>query len=173
MAPDVVTLLGLVVALGVVAACWAGGGWTWLGVLLVVGSGLADSLDGAVAVMTGRESPFGAVLDSVVDRVADLLYLLALGLVGAPWRVCVAAGVLMMLQEYVRARASAVGMADIGVVTVWERPTRIVVTAMFLLGAAIYQGAATRWAEAGALAWLALGVIGLGQLLLVVRRRLG
>ena len=68
----------------------------------------------------------------------------------------------MFLQEYTRARAAAGGMAEIGVVTVWERPTRVIVTAMFVLGAGIYVSAA---ADVGDVRRLrrgcGLGVVGL------------
>ena len=56
--------------------------------------------------------------------------------------------------------------------TVSERPTRVIVTAMFLLGAGLYPGAAHLWAGAGAAAWTVLGAVALVQLLLVVHRRL-
>jgi CDP-diacylglycerol--glycerol-3-phosphate 3-phosphatidyltransferase len=84
----------------------------------------------------------------------------------------VAGAALAWLHEYVRARAAVAGMPEIGVVTVSERPTRVIMTAMFLLGAGIYPSAATRWAGAGAAAWTVVGVAGLIQLLLVVHRRL-
>jgi hypothetical protein len=48
----------------------------------------------------------------------------------------------------------------------------VIVTAMFLLGAGLYPAAGHLWAAAGAAAWVVLGVVGLVQLLLVVRRRL-
>jgi len=176
VAPDAVTGVGLLAAAGVVAFASAGGGWLFAAVVLVVASGLIDSLDGAVAVLTGRASAFGFVLDSVVDRCADLLFVVALWRVGAPAGVAAAAGALMMLQEYVRARAGAAGMTEIGVVTVWERPTRVIVTAAFLLGAAVYgassAAAASVWSTRGAWAWLVLGAFGLVQLAVVVRRRL-
>ena len=175
--PDVVTALGLLVAAGAAGLARAAGGWLFAAALLVVASGLLDSLDGAVAVLTGRATPFGYVLDSVVDRCADLLYLVALWSVGAPAGVCVAAGAATGLQEYLRARAGAAGMAEVGVVTVWERPTRVVVTAMFLLGAAVYRSTSTTasasWARDAAWLWLALALVGLVQLTVVVRRRLG
>ena len=63
-----------------------------LAVVLVVVSGLLDGLDGAVAVLTDRATRWGHVLDSLVDRCSDGLYLVALWLVGAPAGVCVAAG---------------------------------------------------------------------------------
>jgi CDP-diacylglycerol--glycerol-3-phosphate 3-phosphatidyltransferase len=61
-------------------------------------------------------------------------------------------------------------MADVGVVTVSERPTRVIVTAAFLACAGIFTGAV--WAALGAAAWVGLGAVGLAQLLVVVRRRL-
>jgi phosphatidylglycerophosphate synthase len=174
--PDAVTVLGLVAAAGVAGLARAAGGWLFAAAVLVVVSGLVDSLDGAVAVLTEHTTAFGYVLDSVVDRCADLLYVLALWWVGAPAGACVAAGTLMLLQEYLRARAGAGGLSEVGVVTVWERPTRVIVTAAFLFGAAIYRSASptasATWVTFAAWVWLGLGVVGLVQLTVVVRRRL-
>jgi len=170
--PDAVTLLGVLVSGIVVGLCALGGRWVVLAAVVVGASGVLDSLDGAVAVLTDRATRWGAVLDSVVDRVSDVLYLVALWLVGAPACACVLGGVVVLVQEYARARATAVGMDDVGVVTVGERPTRVIVVAMFLLGAGIYASSASRWASLGAYASLGVGVVALGQLLVVVRRRL-
>jgi CDP-diacylglycerol--glycerol-3-phosphate 3-phosphatidyltransferase len=170
--PWPVTVAGLLVA---VATCWPasrGGAWPVLAAALVGASGLLDNLDGAVAVMSGRTSRWGFVLDSVCDRVADAAYCVAFVLAGAPaWLAATGAG-LALLQEYVRARAAVAGMDGIGVVTVSERPTRVILTAMFLLGAGLYPGASDLWATAGAAAWTTIGAVGLVQLLLVVHRRL-
>jgi CDP-diacylglycerol--glycerol-3-phosphate 3-phosphatidyltransferase len=101
-----------------------------------------------------------------------VLYLVALWLVGAPAWACVAAGVVVLTQEYARARATAIGMDDVGVVTVGERPTRVIVVAMFLLGAGIYVASASWWASLGAYASLGVGLVATTQLLVVVHRRL-
>jgi phosphatidylglycerophosphate synthase len=170
--PDVVTLLGLAVSGVVVWLCALGGRWVLLAAFVVGASGILDSLDGAVAVLTDRVTRWGAVLDSVVDRVSDVLYLVALWLVGAPAWVCGLAGVVVLVHEYARARATAIGMDDLGVVTIGERPTRVIVVAMFLLGAGIYAASASWWAALGAYASLAVGAVALVQLLVVVRRRL-
>ena len=170
--PDAVTVAGVAVSTAAVAAAAQGGRWVLLAAVLVALSGAVDNVDGAVAVMTQRTTRWGYVLDSLVDRISDALYLLALWLVGAPAAVCVAAGALMGLQEYTRARAGQAGMTGIGVVTVWERPTRVIATAMFLLGAGIYLDDAAGWATAGALVWAVLGVVGFVQIVVVVRRRL-
>jgi len=176
VAPDVLTAAGLAVCAVVPVLAALGSGWPLLAVPMLVLSGLVDSLDGAVAVLTGRATRFGYVLDSVVDRLGELLYLLALWLLGAPGGLCVAAGVLAFLLEYARARAGAAGLAEIGVVTVWERATRIVVTAFGLLAAGalgLLAAPLVPWAAGvTAAAWVGLGAVGVVQLLVVLRRRL-
>ncbi len=170
--PWPVTAAGVVLA---GSACWpasAGSRWPLLAALLVAASGVLDNLDGAVAVLSGRTSRWGFVLDSSCDRLADAAYCLALLLAGAPAWAAVAGGALAWLHEYVRARAAVAGMPEVGVVTVSERPTRVIVTATFLLGAGLYPSAAHLWAGAGAAAWTVLGAVALVQLLLVVHRRL-
>jgi CDP-diacylglycerol--glycerol-3-phosphate 3-phosphatidyltransferase len=170
--PSLVTVLGAVVSAAAVGLAARGNGVVVAAAAAVALSGALDSLDGAVAVMTRRTSRWGFVLDSVMDRVSDVLYLVALWVVGAPAWLCVLGGGLMGLQEYARARAGNVGMGEIGVVTVAERPTRVVVTAMFLLGAGRYAEEAATWATAGGWAWVVLGGVGLVQLLVAVYRRL-
>ncbi len=178
VAPDLLTLLGLLVSLTVVPLAWAGGRWPLLAVPVVVISGLLDNVDGAVAVLTDRATRWGAVLDSVADRVSDVAYVVALLALGGfadtavvVWCAAAAAG-LVLLQEYARARATAGGMDDVGVVTVSERPTRVIGAAMFCLAAGLYPAAAGAWGAAGLVFGALAGVVGTTQLLLVVRRRL-
>jgi CDP-diacylglycerol--glycerol-3-phosphate 3-phosphatidyltransferase len=168
--PDLVTTLGVLVSGAAVGVAGAGGRWLLLSAFAVAASGLLDGVDGAVAVLTDRATRWGFVLDSVADRLSDLGYLLTLWLAGAPGWLCAAGGALMLLQEYLRARAAAAGMSEIGVVTVSERPTRVIVTAAFLLGAGLFGDDV--WASLGAAGWVALGIVGLAQLLPVVRRAL-
>lgn len=141
--------------------------------IAVVVSGFLDSLDGAVAVITGRDSRLGYVLDSVADRLADSAYVVAAWVLGAPGWLCVAAGAVAALQEYVRARAGAAGMTGIGVVTVFERPTRVILVAALLIAAAVLPGQDAVVATVGTLTWALLGIAGTGQLLIAVRRVLG
>jgi len=170
--PDAVTAAGLAVAALALWPAAAGGRWALAAAAVVVVSALLDGVDGTVAILSGRVTRWGFVLDSVCDRVADACFVGALWLAGAPGPLCAAAGTAVFLLEYLRARAAAAGLPEVGVVTVGERPTRVIVTAMFLLGAGVYPAAAGGWATAGAAATLTVGVAGLGQLGRVVRARL-
>jgi CDP-diacylglycerol--glycerol-3-phosphate 3-phosphatidyltransferase len=170
ISPDVMTLWGVLLSAAVPAVAGHGGRWPLLAVAVVVASGLFDNLDGAVAVLAGRTTRWGFVLDSLADRLSDAAYLFPLWMLGAPGPACVAGGGLMALQEYARARAGNAGMGEIGVITIWERPTRVILTAFVLLGCGLLPGRADTLATVGAAAWIGLGAIGLTQLLLVVRR---
>lgn len=170
--PDAVTLVGLAVSLLALPLAWLGGRWLLASALAVFASGITDNLDGAVAVMTGRATKWGAVLDSACDRVGDMAFLAALWLAGAPAGVCVAAGGVTFLQEYVRARAVAGGMSEVGVVSVWERPSRVLVVGMFLLAAGLHPAWGGWLLAVGSWAALGLAVVGLVQVGATVRRRL-
>ena len=63
-------------------------------------------------------------------------------------------------------------MGEVGVVTVWERPTRVILTACLLLACGLLPARADLLATLGAVAWIVLGAVGLTQLLLAVHRRL-
>ena len=102
-------------------------GWSLAG-LLVGLSGLLDSLDGALAIGTGRASRRGFVLDSVVDRLTEVAYAAALWVAGAPGWLAVAFGALCWLPDYLRARAGQAGVRETGAISVWERPTRVAMT---------------------------------------------
>ncbi len=165
--PDVLTGIGVLIALAALLPAWLGGSWAALAAVVIAVSGVADSLDGAVAVLTGRSTRWGYVIDSVSDRVADLAYLGALWLLGAPAWLCVGAGAALFLLEYTRARANAAAMDELAIVTVGERPTRILIIAVFALyGAAVDPV----WYDLAAAAIVGLSLGGLTQLLVAVRR---
>ncbi|MBX6390165.1 MAG: CDP-alcohol phosphatidyltransferase family protein [Frankia sp.] len=150
----------------------AGGRWPLLAALVVAVAGLLDSLDGAVAVLRCRVSRAGYVLDSVADRVGDVLCLLALWLLGAPgWLAALAGGALGLL-EYTRARAGNAGVGEIGVVTVGERPTRLIITVAGLLTAGVLPSLRDPAALVATAATASVAIIGLAQLAVVLRRLL-
>ena len=172
VSPDALTAWGVLGSVAVAAIASAGGRWPLAAVGVVVVSGLLDNLDGAVAILSAKTSRWGFVLDSLADRLSDAAYLVALWVLGAPGPLCVAGGGLMGLQEYARARAGNAGMGEVGVITVWERPTRVILTAALLLGSGLLPDLADVIASAGAAGWVLLGVTGLAQLLVAVHRRL-
>ncbi len=66
----------------VAAAVLVAYGWLWPGgIVFLVGGGL-DLFDGGLARLTGTESPFGALLDSVFDRLGEAALLVGLGIYG-------------------------------------------------------------------------------------------
>jgi CDP-diacylglycerol--glycerol-3-phosphate 3-phosphatidyltransferase len=166
--PTTVTVAGLLLSLAVPVSVLAGPVGVGFGALLVLLSAVADSVDGAVAVIADRASRLGHVYDSLADRVSEAGWLVALWLVGAPPWLAVLAGALSWLHEYLRARAAVSGLVGVGVVTVAERPTRIIVTVAGLLLGSLTAVAATV-ATAG---WVVLAAVGFGQLFLKVHRAL-
>jgi CDP-diacylglycerol---glycerol-3-phosphate 3-phosphatidyltransferase len=170
--PDMVTITG---TLGAVAGAvfLIGTGRLFWGAFTVAVFVLLDMLDGALArARSGGGSVFGAVLDSVGDRLADaaifgalvwwfsgpgdnrLLVLLAL--------LCL---VLGLLTSYIKARAEGVGLAcDVGVV---ERTERLV---LVLMGTG-FAGLGLPYALHVALWVLLVGsAVTVAQRLLAVRR---
>jgi phosphatidylglycerophosphate synthase len=170
--PIAATALGLVVAAAAVLPAWAGGTWLLLAGVLVGLSGLLDSLDGALAIGTGRASRRGFVLDSLVDRLTEVAYAAALWVAGAPGWLAVAFGALCWLPDYLRARAGQAGVRETGAISVWERPTRVLMTAFTLIGAGVLPHLAAQVATAGAGVGALLGVVGVVQLGIWLRRAL-
>ncbi|WP_116452496.1 CDP-alcohol phosphatidyltransferase family protein [Blastococcus litoris] len=172
--PLVATALGLLVAAAAVPVAGAGGTWLIAAGLLVGLSGLLDSLDGALAIGTGRASQRGFVLDSVVDRLTEVAYALALWVAGAPGWLAVAFGALCWLPDYLRARAGQAGVEETGLLSIWERPTRVAMSGMTLGGAGVVAGLdlVAGVVTAGAAVGAALGAVAVVQLGFSLRRML-
>jgi phosphatidylglycerophosphate synthase len=176
--PLTVTLAGLLLCLAVPVVTGLAGPPAGLaaGALLVLLAAVADGLDGAVAVVTGRVTRAGHVYDSVADRLGEAAWLTAFWLAGVPAGLAVAAGAGSWLHEYLRARATTAGMTEIGVVTVGERPTRVAVTVTGLLLAPIAALVAPAWTvpalTVAVTIWLLLQIAGLFQLTAAVHSTL-
>ncbi len=78
LTPNAITLLGFVVC---IAAAWlVSSGWLLAGgIVFLVGGGL-DMFDGALARMSGKASAFGALMDSVFDRLGEAALFVGMGL---------------------------------------------------------------------------------------------
>ena len=179
LSPNGVTVVGVLVAavvplLALLGVERANPIWLWAALVVTVLTGLLDNLDGAVAVISGRTSRAGYVLDSVADRFSDALLLGALWALGAPGIVVALAVFIGFVQEYARARAAAAGVSEVGVVSISERPTRIVVVAVFLglCALAPYGVSVSTWATYGAWLAFAVAVIGAVQVGVALTARL-
>jgi CDP-diacylglycerol---glycerol-3-phosphate 3-phosphatidyltransferase len=128
----------------------------WLAAGTFVVGSLLDILDGALARVGGKTTPFGAFIDSTTDRVGEGAMLAAIALVfsrhGKDWAVvlAVAAVVGSFLVSYTRARAEALGLrGDVGLGSRAERVVLITAGLIFApwggLPWAIVALAATAW----------------------------
>ena len=170
VSPNAVTLVGLVVGASALWPAGAGSRWPLLAAALIGVSALLDGLDGAVAVLAGKVTELGGRLDHVCDRTTEVCFAVCLWLAGGllPWSL--AGALLALIHEGVRSWARSRGVTSIGVVTVSERPTRVLVSAMFVLAAGVYPEAAADWATMGGIVLTGAGLLGLGQLILAMRR---
>ncbi len=115
------------------------------GVAFIVGS-VMDTLDGRYSRMSGKGTPFGAFLDSTLDRLEEGIVLTAVGAYfaargdSAAAAATVAAVLLSLTVSYTRARAEALGLAcKVGLAT---RPVRVVILSaglVFARGASLGQ----------------------------------
>lgn len=170
ISPGGVTFAGLVLCVSVPVLA----GRPALAAVFVLLAAMADSADGATAVVSGRATRLGYLYDSVADRLGEAAWLMAFWLVGAPGILVVTAGGLSWLHEYVRARVAAAGMRDIGVVTVGERPTRVSIAFVGLLLAGAVELVQADL-PAGTITvvtavWVLLALVGLLQLLAAFHR---
>ena len=153
ISPDVLTIIGLALN-GVACACFAFAGARdyvmpevlRAGGLVALVASVFDMLDGRVARLRGRETKFGAFLDSTMDRYSDMLLYMGLlilyarmertGLMVLVW----VAAFGSFMTSYARARAeSLIPSCTVGFL---ERPERIV---LIVIGAVFNRMAAVLW----------------------------
>jgi CDP-diacylglycerol---glycerol-3-phosphate 3-phosphatidyltransferase len=171
--PDVLSVSGLLLCIaGAVVVYFEYRAW-WLflvgSALFLLGS-LLDILDGALARSSGRGTPFGAFLDSTIDRVGEAFMLGAIALVfmrdGKEWAVAMtfAAVAGSFLVSYTRARAEALGLkGDVGIGSRAER------VAVICIGLALGSVGGLPWAVVALTATAWITVV---QRVLSVRRQL-
>lgn len=133
--PDAVTIAGTVCAVAGALSLFSTGHFA-LGTLLVTLSVLTDAVDGTMArqlaTRNGPSGPFGAFLDSTMDRLADGAIFLGIALwYAGPGQsrllvgVAVAALILGAVTSYAKARAQSVGLScDVGLL---ERAERLII----------------------------------------------
>ncbi|HET9958903.1 MAG TPA: CDP-alcohol phosphatidyltransferase family protein [Polyangiaceae bacterium] len=134
-----------VVLAGLSAVAAAQGHFLVSALVLALG-GLCDALDGIVARSTGRVSKYGALLDSTVDRVSDVLPLIGMMMFQAkqPWFVLPPAFALVtsFVIPYVRARAEALGVVLPGLFMRRPERTLMLIACLAVAGATPQPGLA-------------------------------
>jgi CDP-diacylglycerol--glycerol-3-phosphate 3-phosphatidyltransferase len=181
LSPNHLTLIGFAISAGggLAAATEA---WLVAGIL-VIGGGVFDLFDGALARATGRTSPFGALMDSSFDRWGEAIVyggiatgLASAGIVAGTALASLAAG-SSFLVSYVRARAEGLGfspgsgMAAVGLA---PREVRLVIVTLGLLAAQPLGGVGLagdgRWSNGAIALGIMLGALTLLTSLTVLQR---
>lgn len=138
LSPNQVTVVGMLITFS--AALLLGLGYLRAAGLVLAFSGLFDILDGALARVTQKMRPFGAFLDSTIDRYSEAAVYLGLSayfldrrdaLMRPEVLICILALVGSLLVSYARARAEALGFTSS--VGLFARPERVVVIVIALL----------------------------------------
>jgi CDP-diacylglycerol--glycerol-3-phosphate 3-phosphatidyltransferase len=135
LTPNAISMTGLVG--NVIAAVLVTQRYFFLaGIAFILGS-VCDTLDGRYSRMSGKGTPFGAFLDSTLDRVEEGIVLCAVAAYFSDRGndLAVAAVVVTVLMSlmvsYTRARAEALGVeCKVGIAT---RPVRVVILSAGLL----------------------------------------
>jgi CDP-diacylglycerol---glycerol-3-phosphate 3-phosphatidyltransferase len=145
LTPNAISLTGF--ALCAVAAVLVYKQW-WLagGVAFIVGS-VCDTLDGRYSRMSGKGTPFGAFLDSTLDRIEEGIVLAAVGVHFSRQGDDLAAGAVViavlasLMVSYTRARAEALGVeCKVGLA---DRAVRVVILSAGLVFAEFWDDAIT------------------------------
>ncbi len=136
LSPNWFTIIGLV--LNMIVAAVIGSGSLLISGILLIGAGLFDMVDGAVARASNQITRFGGFLDSTLDRYSEAVIYFGLliyfqrfhaGSTAIPFVYATAIGSLMV--SYARARAEAAGVhAEVGL---FARPERVILLAVFLV----------------------------------------
>ena len=174
LTPNAISLTGF--ALNLLAAVLVWEQLYFLGAVAFIVGSVMDTLDGRYSRMSGKGTPFGAFLDSTLDRIEEGIVLTAVAgdfaLKGD--RVAAAAVVVAVLSSlmvsYTRARAEALGVeCKVGIAT---RPVRVVILAIGLLFADVAGGTQLAPLKGAVYVLAALSLITVAQRIAHVRREL-
>jgi len=139
LTPNAISIAGLIG--NIVAAVLVWQRYFFLGGVAFILGSVMDTLDGRYSRMSGKGTPFGAFLDSTLDRIEEGIVLIAV----ATWFAekgnelavagVVAAVLFSLMVSYTRARAEALGVeCKTGIAT---RAVRVVILSAGLLFAKI------------------------------------
>jgi CDP-diacylglycerol--glycerol-3-phosphate 3-phosphatidyltransferase len=138
--PNSITVLGFAVSLA--AAAVVGSGFLLVGGIVFLLGSVMDLMDGALARLTGRVTKFGALLDSVMDRLGEAALFLGMAIHGLRadlsdgrllffMTVLILALITSQTVSYLRARGESLGIdTRTGLMT---RPERVVLLSLGLI----------------------------------------
>jgi archaetidylinositol phosphate synthase len=163
ISPNLITSLGLVFAILLYLNAEV-----LLAPILLVLSLLSDGIDGSMAIISAKSSKWGAILDSIVDRASEIFWMLALYQIGIDLKFLLIIIVVASTQEYIRARSGGLGLSEIGIVTIAERPVR----ASFVFILLILALLDFEFSNLFVYLWLVFQVVSFAMLIKHVRARL-
>jgi phosphatidylglycerophosphate synthase len=109
---NVVSVLSLLAAVAAGVAFWQGRPVT--GAILILANGVLDMLDGCVARARGTTGPFGSFVDKIIDKYADLIFLLGMLLGGLAHPVpAIVAMVGIPLATYINAAVESLTAGEV------------------------------------------------------------
>ena len=162
LTPNALTFGGIVFS----AAAWPLA-TSWWALPLVMFALFADGLDGSLAIYRGVDSIRGALIDSFADRISEAFFFLVFYRISPTTATALfLAWILSFTQEYIRARAMGLGNKSTGVVTISERPVRVIILLVALVGSHVSHN----FTEISAYFWLVLQFIAISQLVRFQRR---
>ena len=143
LTPNAISLTGLV--LNVLAAVLVWQGYYFAGGIAFIVGSVCDTLDGRYSRMSGKGSPFGAFLDSTLDRIEEGDVLAAVAVHFSRKGDDLAAGAVVvavvasLMVSYTRARAEALGVeCKVGIA---DRAVRVVILSAGLVFAQFWDDA--------------------------------
>ena len=147
VSPNLVTIGGLVFSI----VLWRNNS-SWWGVLFLTLSLLCDGIDGSLAIIRHKESLRGSTLDAIIDRLAEVFWALTFYAIGGHFEIIFLAWLFAFTQEYARARMGSLGIHEIGVLSIAERPVRASLLGIALIANLMFLN----FVEPIALIWLGM-----------------
>lgn len=125
VSPNKISAVSLILAL--ISALFYSFGLFFMGGILLLLSGIMDTIDGAYARIAGRSTRFGALLDSTLDRYAEFFVFFGILFYyrnGIMLFVIILVAIGSIMTSYVKARAESLGQKrNVGLM---QRPERLI-----------------------------------------------
>jgi CDP-diacylglycerol--glycerol-3-phosphate 3-phosphatidyltransferase len=142
LTPNAISLTGLLLCLLAAVLVWQE--YFFLGGIAFVVGSVCDTLDGRYSRMSGKGTPFGAFLDSTLDRIEEGVVLTAVAVyfadrdMKAAVAACMIAVLASLMVSYTRARAEALGVAcKVGIANRAVRVTILSIGLILATGASL------------------------------------